>query len=31
MLQQMVDADRRGEVSFAIPLTRLDLRGSSFE
>jgi len=31
LLQGMVDADRRGEVSFAIPLTRLDLRGSSFE
>ena len=31
VLQGMVDADRRGEVSFAIPLSRLQLRGSSFE
>ena len=31
LLQGMVDAERRGEVSFAIPLSRLDLRGSSFE
>ena len=31
LLQGMVDADRRGEVSFAIPLNRFQLRGSSFE
>ena len=31
LLQGMVDADRRGEVSFAIPLSRLQVRGSSFE
>jgi len=31
LLQGMIDADRRGEVSFAIPLNRFQLRGSSFE
>jgi hypothetical protein len=31
LLQGMVDVDRRGEVSFSVPLTRLDLRGPEFE
>lgn len=31
LLQGMVEADRRGQVSFSVPLTRLDLRGPAFE
>lgn len=31
LLQGMVDADRGGEVTFAIPFTRLGLRGPAFE
>jgi hypothetical protein len=31
LLQGMVDVDRRGEVSFSVPLSRLGLRGSAFE
>ena len=31
LLQGMVAVDRRGEVSFSIPLTRLALRGPAFE
>ena len=31
LLQGMVDVDRRGEVAFSVPFTRLDLRGPAFE
>ena len=31
LLQGMVDVDRRGQVEFSIPFTRLDARGSAFE
>lgn len=31
VLQGMVAVDRRGEVEFSIPFTRLDLHGSAFE
>ena len=31
LLQGMVDVDRRGEVPFSVPFTRLDLRGPAFE
>lgn len=31
VLQGMVDVDRRGQVSFSVPFTRLDLRGPAFE
>ena len=30
VLQGMVDVDRRGEVEFSIPFSRLDLQGSAF-
>ncbi len=31
LLQGMVDVDRRGQVSFSIPFSRLDLHGPAFE
>ena len=31
LLQGMVEVDRRGQVSFSVPFTRLDVRGPAFE
>jgi hypothetical protein len=31
LLQGMVDVDRRGQVSFSVPFSRLDLHGPAFE
>ena len=31
LMQGMVAVDRRGEVEFSVPFSRLDLRGPAFE